>query len=301
MSERYNVMENNIGTVRRRPLPLTGNGSGGEKRKCHYCRAKTLTTDYVTCRDFSGCNKVFCCSCLKKHFGVSVRRESAPQWQCPVCTRLCNCSKCRGPGYKKTNMRAAAAKKHKFKKKLREEREYKKGTRPKLGKRREEVESDEESGSVYIPAAERQKKKKEFVVRESPARLRQSAAKRELQEAKRPRKIRAHEAERKPSHHNTQEALGVSSPSTILPQQSYPKIFNREAHVQYIPCQVPCLLPGMPQGYGAFLNQSFYPSFTYPVFTSPVNSDSLLRDRIHPNFLEGYARGNIYPRTLYNP
>lgn len=80
-------------------------------KTCHQCRQKTLGYRTQCCQ----CNMVqgqFCGDCLYMRYGEHVleAREN-PNWLCPVCRGICNCSLCRqakgwpptGPLYKKVN------------------------------------------------------------------------------------------------------------------------------------------------------------------------------------------------------
>ncbi|XP_028926299.1 cell division cycle-associated 7-like protein [Ornithorhynchus anatinus] len=64
---------------------------------CHQCRQKTLDTKTV-CRNL-GCGGVrgqFCGPCLRNRYGEDVRKALLdPDWECPPCRGICNCSYCR--------------------------------------------------------------------------------------------------------------------------------------------------------------------------------------------------------------
>ncbi|OMO56772.1 hypothetical protein CCACVL1_26283 [Corchorus capsularis] len=64
-------------------------------KTCHQCRQKTLE-DHTHC---SKCNKVqgqFCRACLYTRYGEHVPEANEnPNWVCPVCRGICNCSLCR--------------------------------------------------------------------------------------------------------------------------------------------------------------------------------------------------------------
>ncbi|KZC10560.1 PREDICTED: cell division cycle-associated protein 7-like [Dufourea novaeangliae] len=64
---------------------------------CHQCRQKTLDTKTV-CRsgECIGIRGQFCGPCLKGRYGESaVEALKDPNWACPPCRGLCNCSICR--------------------------------------------------------------------------------------------------------------------------------------------------------------------------------------------------------------
>ncbi|XP_024221226.1 cell division cycle-associated protein 7 isoform X1 [Bombus impatiens] len=64
---------------------------------CHQCRQKTLDTKTV-CRsgECIGLRGQFCGPCLKGRYGESaVDALKDPNWVCPPCRGLCNCSICR--------------------------------------------------------------------------------------------------------------------------------------------------------------------------------------------------------------
>ena len=64
---------------------------------CHQCRQKTLDTKTV-CRsgECVGLRGQFCGPCLKGRYGESaVDALKDPNWACPPCRGLCNCSICR--------------------------------------------------------------------------------------------------------------------------------------------------------------------------------------------------------------
>ncbi|KAM4608523.1 cell division cycle-associated protein 7a isoform 2-T2 [Polymixia lowei] len=64
---------------------------------CHQCRQKT--TDTKTCCRNPECVGVrgqFCGPCLRNRYGEEVRDALLdPEWQCPSCRGICNCSFCR--------------------------------------------------------------------------------------------------------------------------------------------------------------------------------------------------------------
>ncbi|KAJ0005654.1 hypothetical protein NQD34_015548 [Periophthalmus magnuspinnatus] len=64
---------------------------------CHQCRQKT--TDTKTCCRNPECIGVrgqFCGPCLRNRYGEEVRDALLnPEWQCPPCRGICNCSFCR--------------------------------------------------------------------------------------------------------------------------------------------------------------------------------------------------------------
>ncbi|CAN9503893.1 unnamed protein product [Ophioblennius macclurei] len=64
---------------------------------CHQCRQKTLDTKTV-CRSgyCFGSKGQFCGPCLKNRYGEDVRTVLLdPNWSCPLCRGVCNCSLCR--------------------------------------------------------------------------------------------------------------------------------------------------------------------------------------------------------------
>jgi len=63
---------------------------------CHQCRQKTIDTKTV-CRSghCSGYRGLFCGSCLLMRYGESVAEAlKDPEWKCPPCRKICNCSFC---------------------------------------------------------------------------------------------------------------------------------------------------------------------------------------------------------------
>ncbi|XP_072820975.1 cell division cycle-associated 7-like protein isoform X1 [Vicugna pacos] len=64
---------------------------------CHQCRQKTIDTKTV-CRNQScgGVRGQFCGPCLRNRYGEDVRAALLdPDWMCPPCRGICNCSYCR--------------------------------------------------------------------------------------------------------------------------------------------------------------------------------------------------------------
>ncbi|XP_053783337.1 cell division cycle-associated 7-like protein isoform X2 [Desmodus rotundus] len=64
---------------------------------CHQCRQKTIDTKTV-CRNQScgGVRGQFCGPCLRNRYGEDVRSALLdPNWVCPPCRGICNCSYCR--------------------------------------------------------------------------------------------------------------------------------------------------------------------------------------------------------------
>uniref|UniRef100_A0A8C9PSD9 Cell division cycle associated 7 like n=1 Tax=Spermophilus dauricus TaxID=99837 RepID=A0A8C9PSD9_SPEDA len=64
---------------------------------CHQCRQKTIDTKTV-CRNQTcgGVRGQFCGPCLRNRYGEDVRSALLdPDWMCPPCRGICNCSYCR--------------------------------------------------------------------------------------------------------------------------------------------------------------------------------------------------------------
>ncbi|XP_028249538.1 cell division cycle-associated protein 7a [Parambassis ranga] len=64
---------------------------------CHQCRQKTIDTK-TNCRnpECVGIRGQFCGPCLRNRYGEEVRDALLnPEWQCPPCRGICNCSFCR--------------------------------------------------------------------------------------------------------------------------------------------------------------------------------------------------------------
>ncbi|KAK1431204.1 hypothetical protein QVD17_14501 [Tagetes erecta] len=64
-------------------------------KSCHQCRQKTigLRTKCCKCTSVQG---QFCGDCLFMRYGENVKEANAnPDWVCPVCRDICNCSRCR--------------------------------------------------------------------------------------------------------------------------------------------------------------------------------------------------------------
>nr|XP_021524661.1 cell division cycle-associated protein 7 [Aotus nancymaae] len=64
---------------------------------CHQCRQKTIDTK-TNCRnpDCCGVRGQFCGPCLRNRYGEEVRDALLdPNWHCPPCRGICNCSFCR--------------------------------------------------------------------------------------------------------------------------------------------------------------------------------------------------------------
>ncbi|KAK7915568.1 hypothetical protein WMY93_011329 [Mugilogobius chulae] len=64
---------------------------------CHQCRQKTIDTK--TCCRNEGCRGIqgqFCGPCLRNRYGEDVKKALLnPEWHCPPCRGICNCSFCR--------------------------------------------------------------------------------------------------------------------------------------------------------------------------------------------------------------
>ncbi|XP_076896353.1 uncharacterized protein LOC143549315 [Bidens hawaiensis] len=64
-------------------------------KSCHQCRQKTIGFRTKCCK----CTSVqgqFCGDCLYMRYGENVIEANAnPDWVCPVCRDICNCSRCR--------------------------------------------------------------------------------------------------------------------------------------------------------------------------------------------------------------
>ncbi|PIA28768.1 hypothetical protein AQUCO_06700051v1 [Aquilegia coerulea] len=83
-------------------LFVDGYGKNGKRlndstngKTCHQCRKKTLghRTSCVKCKLVRG---QFCGDCLYMRYGENVLEVNQnPEWICPVCRGICNCSVCR--------------------------------------------------------------------------------------------------------------------------------------------------------------------------------------------------------------
>ncbi|KAI3702467.1 hypothetical protein L6452_28205 [Arctium lappa] len=66
-----------------------------EGKSCHQCRQKTRGLRTTCCK----CNLVqgqFCGDCLFMRYGENILEVNAnPDWVCPACRDICNCSRCR--------------------------------------------------------------------------------------------------------------------------------------------------------------------------------------------------------------
>uniref|UniRef100_A0A8C4WXP9 Cell division cycle associated 7a n=1 Tax=Eptatretus burgeri TaxID=7764 RepID=A0A8C4WXP9_EPTBU len=83
---------NNIATSTSHKLYDKINGT-----TCHQCRQKTSDTK-TTCRNDNciGVRGQFCGPCLRNRYGEDVREALLdPDWCCPTCRGICNCSFCR--------------------------------------------------------------------------------------------------------------------------------------------------------------------------------------------------------------
>ncbi|XP_042029427.1 cell division cycle-associated 7-like protein [Salvia splendens] len=66
-----------------------------EGKSCHQCRQKTLGLR-TSCSKCSAVSGQFCGDCLHMRYGENVREVNLnPDWVCPVCRGICNCSRCR--------------------------------------------------------------------------------------------------------------------------------------------------------------------------------------------------------------
>ena len=67
--------------------------NSSEGSTCHQCRQKTLflKTWCEKCRSGKG---QFCGKCLLNRYGETISESKQPDWSCPVCRRVCNCSFC---------------------------------------------------------------------------------------------------------------------------------------------------------------------------------------------------------------
>ena len=62
---------------------------------CHQCRQKTLGT-HTTCLKCNMMRGKFCGDCIYMRYGENVLEiNENPEWECPVCRDICNCSFCR--------------------------------------------------------------------------------------------------------------------------------------------------------------------------------------------------------------
>ncbi|KAF9600573.1 hypothetical protein IFM89_010059 [Coptis chinensis] len=65
------------------------------RETCHQCRQKTLRR-HTHCSKCYSARGQFCGSCLRKRYGEHLLEvKQNPNWICPVCRGICNCSLCR--------------------------------------------------------------------------------------------------------------------------------------------------------------------------------------------------------------
>ncbi|XP_030756304.1 cell division cycle-associated protein 7-like [Sitophilus oryzae] len=78
-------------------LRVKGKKYSSEGTTCHQCRQKTL--DQKTCcrsKECTGIQGMFCGVCIKNRYGEDAAVVlKDPNWICPVCRGICNCSICR--------------------------------------------------------------------------------------------------------------------------------------------------------------------------------------------------------------
>ncbi|CAH1992449.1 unnamed protein product [Acanthoscelides obtectus] len=82
---------------------------------CHQCRQKTVDQKtYCRNSECSGRRGMFCGVCLKNRYGEDAAQALLdPNWHCPVCRGICNCSFCRArEGKRPTGILAPLAQKH---------------------------------------------------------------------------------------------------------------------------------------------------------------------------------------------
>lgn len=91
-------------------LAVDGFGEDGKRiydpvkgETCHQCRQKTLG-QHTHCRKCSLVQGQLCGDCLYMRYGENVMEANQnPNWICPVCREICNCSLCRqGKGWMPT-------------------------------------------------------------------------------------------------------------------------------------------------------------------------------------------------------
>ncbi|XP_063040920.1 cell division cycle-associated protein 7 isoform X2 [Engraulis encrasicolus] len=89
------VTQDDLDNVADRPCDKILDKENGST--CHQCRQKTLDTK-TACRSdrCAGVKGQFCGPCLRNRYGEDVRQALLdPEWECPICRGLCNCSICR--------------------------------------------------------------------------------------------------------------------------------------------------------------------------------------------------------------
>ncbi|GLT39988.1 hypothetical protein SLA2020_141510 [Shorea laevis] len=88
-------------------LSVDGYGKDGKRiydqvngKSCHQCRLKTLG-HHTRCSKCDMVQGQFCGDCLSMRYGENViEANQNPNWICPVCRGVCNCSRCRrGKGW----------------------------------------------------------------------------------------------------------------------------------------------------------------------------------------------------------
>lgn len=89
------VSEEMLDRVATKPREKTHDQENGTS--CHQCRQKTSDTKTI-CRSGKcvGLRGFFCGPCLRTRYGEDARKALLdPDWCCPVCRGICNCSLCR--------------------------------------------------------------------------------------------------------------------------------------------------------------------------------------------------------------
>jgi len=247
-----------------------------KERNCHYCEARKKSGNYLQCSNYPNCRNAFCHSCLRKTFDMDFVDSVAKGWTCPVCTESCDCAQCEinfqensselRRNYKKRmttkaklNMKVLAGNKRQASPVMKI-----KGESKKLRS------SDSDSGSLYIPTSERQKKKTPTPEDNLNKKTRNSLRKNDDSNSKdyleeRKEKLRGLESKG--------ELIGLS-PQTNFTQQSYPQVYtgsiNSQFPIQYLPYQYPYIVPQMPQHYSPMITQPIYSSIPYSMYSPQV-------------------------------
>jgi hypothetical protein len=222
----------------------------------------------------------------------------AKRWTCPVCTESCGCARCEinlqenSSELTRNNKKRMAGK---GKSKMKVSTESKRQANPIIKSRGESKKfksSDSDSGSLYIPASERQKKKTSTFEDNLNKKTRNSLRKNnKMNNDSNPRSY-LEEKKEKLRKLELKENMVAGSSQTNVMQQNYPQAYtapiNTQLPMQYLPYQYSYILPQLPQAYSSMLSQPVYtpiPYYNPQVYSEYINGGA------NQIYQEEYNRG----------
>ena len=247
----------------------------------------------MVCSNYSQCKHVFCYPCLKKYFHILPIGPDYDYWQCFVCSKTCHCEKCQSIIENKSNADDSKKNQSELKIIIKDGKvkpsskiSRSKKSKKKLNHKKRRDPSSDNSGSLYIPSSDHQKKVKyaEGGINKTNQRsLRKS-------DQKEP-KLSTDELLQNEGLNKEPEEFHIieNMPSPIM--QRYPTTGAVQNYIQYYPYEIPYMLGPIPQqifSYNPRIGRPLYATIPYPFFGQQINPINHINRRENNSRLQSH-------------